>query len=389
MHSKPVIRKKRLLKQNISTFGPKAEVAGKDVLNAVAPGPRIDPNVAFIHLLDENVRDQVAVIPAEHVSLHALHIPVRSARQRLAALPFAVEDRVARALEQDHFAVLGTTARGETLAAIVDGALMGLWVEQTADKTLIAEQMLIPPADIRDDERPVWRVYRQSERALVRVSDGTGFATLPGMLEALWQIAGKPVVESYGAALEGDIPSTQLPLDGLAVSHSFAAQDLRQGRYQPSRGLARPLRFLAASVALAALAHIALMFADTRAQRTIADDLRTQADAALATSLPTASADDQPGLILRQISALNQPQRGSSFLPMMERVAQALAQQPQEIQFRQLNWSEDALRLGVEAANLDVLQEAQASLQGSGLQVSSGSATTEGGAARVDLTVRQ
>jgi len=85
---------------------------------------------------------------------------------------------------------------------------------------------------------------------------------------------------------------------------------------------------------------------------------------------------------------LDQPEGGSGFLPLMDRVTRALAAQPQSVQFRQLDWSGDSLRLGVEAADLGTLQEAEASLTAQGLEVSLGSSSADAGAARADLTVR-
>lgn len=346
-------------------------------------------NEAFKSLLSAEQRDRINVIPAELIILHAIDLPVRSARQRYAALPFALEEFVGCPIEQSHFALCGTLNDAKTLAAVLDANLMASWVTDQPDLPLIPEQLLISAGPSGADGRPGWRAYREGDRVVVRVSDGTGFAAQSAMLASLWRAALKPEVESYGAPLPAEMGWTDLSGTTLPQDRDLGAHDLRQGVHQPSRGLLRPLKYLAASVVLAAIGHLAISAADARAQRAIAEDLKGQAATALAARLPDASVEAAPDLILRQLSAQNRPQRGSSFLPLMDSVSKALLGPGDPVQFRQLNWGADGLRLTVEAPNLDVLQQAEARLKTAGLRVTSGSATADAGAARAELTVQR
>lgn len=338
-------------------------------------------------LLPDGLDEQVVVIPAEYVALHVVDLPIRSARQQREALPFALEEVVGRPLDQTHFVILDRLPDGQVLAAAVDRAVMDRVLAAEPDRSVIPEHMLLP-ADPQGDGIMVWRAFRQGDRVLVRASDGTGFVMQASMLAYLWQASGTPRVVSFGAALPDEVTWTDQSAEGMPEAVTLGKYDLRQGDYRPSLGLQRPLRWLAASVALAVFAHLALAMADLRAQTTIADALRGEASAALAERLPDASVDASPALIQRQIAAQSQPQVGSSFLPLMNRVSQGWLRDGAAVQIRQLSWSEDALRLVVEASDLEALQRAEAILASQDLTVSSGSATADAGSARAELMVR-
>lgn len=380
--------KKRLLDQDIAPLSQSTDRAQKGTPNTTATTARMTSDLTFEELLPAELTGRFRAIPAEFVSLHAIELPFRSLKQRHAALPFALEDAVGRALEHTHFAICGMTHAGKTLAAAVSMETIVEWTASTNDVALVPEQMLLPPAVANVEKPEVWRAYRQQDRVLVRASDGTGFACRSDVLTSLWHASQQPHVESYGMALPLDMQWSDLSQDGAPPPDTLLSCDLRQGRFQPSRGLVRPLKWLCAFVAIAALAHLAIMALDTRAQRNIADSLQRQAAQALALRLPNASANDRPDVIQRQLSAQNAPQRGSSFLPLFESVSQVLVGQQTAIEFRQLNWADDTLRLSIEAADLDDLQQTEARLTASGLRVTSGSATVADGAARAELTVR-
>ncbi|KIN71063.1 type II secretion system protein GspL [Sulfitobacter guttiformis] len=343
-----------------------------------------------LHALALRAVDQgFTVVPAENVGLHSIALPVKSTRQQAAALPFALEDAIACPLEQTHFSLLGDRSDGMTLAATIDVSCLLRYLEKgSPDSAIIPEQALIHPPVADAAGHVVWRAYRHADRVLVRASDGTGFAVHADVLAHIWQAAGKPRVDSYGADLPAGFPCNDLSAQEVPQPDSLFAADLRQGVYRPSQGFARPLKLLAACAAIAALFHLGIAVLDVRAQKAIAQDLRADAARALTPLLPDASPDDPPALLQRQLAALAAPQRGSSFLPLMDRVAEALLLLPDAVQFRQLNWAGDTLRLTVEAADLGALQRAETGLKDSGLLITVGSAAVDSGAARAELTVR-
>ena len=239
------------------------------------------------------------------------------------------------------------------LAAAMDKDALAAYLASAPGTALVPEQMVLRRPERTIDGKETWRAYRRDDRVLVRVSDGTGFAARNDMLHAVWLLAERPAIESFGAPLGTDLVWSDHADTCLPHPGDLADADLRQGAYLPARGLKRPLKWLAAAVAVAALGHLAIAAFDLRAQRAIAEDLRADARAALAAHLPNASIDDAPELILRRLAARNQPQVGSTFLPVLERVAQALSRTGVAVQFRQLTWSDDAMRLTIEAPDLD------------------------------------
>lgn len=330
----------------------------------------------------------ICVVPAEHVALHILDLPIRSARHRHDALPFALEEQVGQSLEQTHFAICDILPDGRILAAVVDTSVMDRMIADAPDKIILPEQMLLS-VPVKDPEVAVWSAFRQGDRILVRVSDGTGFVSAASAISDLWRLSGKPRVDSYGAALPGNTAWTDRSAEGSLQASDLERHDLRQGAYRPSLAIGRPLRWLAATVAIAVFAHLALAFADMRAQTAMAKGLRDDAADLLETQFPAFSVDDSPNLLQQQIISQAQPQNGSSFLPLMNRVSQTWLRDGTRIQINQLSWSEDALKLLIEAPDLEALQQAEASLSADGLTVTSGSATAEAGSARAELVVQQ
>ncbi len=347
-----------------------------------------DPVAVFDHLLPDALRAQYTAVPAERVTVHVLDLPVRTARQRRDALPFALEEAVGRPLDQTHFAICDTFPDGRLLVAVIDAAVMRQHVDTAPERPIIAEQMLLPPPTPDDRGQPGWRCYRAGDRVLVRASDGTGFAARADMLPLLWALSGKPWVEPYGEGLDAQITRLSRPDGPVPPPPALDRHDLRQGAFRPSRRLGRPLRWLAASVVLALLAHLGILAADIRAQRDIADRLQTAATVALNRHLPGASSDANPALLVRQIAAEAAVPGGSGFLPLMDDVSQAWLRDGAQVQLRELVWSDDVLRLVVETPDLESLQRAEASLSAAGLRVGSGSATADAGSARAELTVR-
>lgn len=347
-----------------------------------------EPKVVFDHLVAQASTSLITIIPAELVSLHAIHLPVRTARQRLDALPFALEELVAQDLEKTHFALLGATSDGGVLAASLGRTVIEKYRKDVPDSALVPEQLLLSQPDPSPTGAVAWRTYRSGARVLVRASDQSGFAVRDTELQLLWELAGKPRVENLAEPLSPQIEYENISGTQVTSAQALLEADLRQGAFQPARGFARPLKWLAASVALFGIIHLAVAAFDTSAQGQIADGLRAQAASALAGKLANASPDDPPALLLRRLAAENSAQGGSGFLLLMDRVSSALGQGDTTVQFRELNWSAGALRLTVEASNLDALQKAEASLVTAGLQVNSGSATASDGAARAEMTVR-
>ncbi|MFZ5962164.1 type II secretion system protein GspL [Thalassococcus sp. BH17M4-6] len=331
---------------------------------------------------------RIALVPAERFSLHRVDLPLRGERQRRAALPFALEDDLAQPIDTLHFA-LCTGGGGGTLAAVLSHDAMTEVAEAHPGLRLLPELLLIAAPDPDVAGRARWAVWRQGARALVRVSDGTGFVARSDMLATLWTHAGRPEVLRLGAPLDG-IPAQDLSDDPPAPDPKSLRTDLRQGAFAPSRGLGRPMKVLAAGIVVAALAHLGLAYADLRAQRTLAADLKTQAQALLAQKIPEATVFDDPALLLAGLSRTGGGAE-PGVLQVFGQVSDAVLGAGAELNLRRLLWSDRSgtLTLQVEAPGLEDIQRIEQALRGAGLSVRSGAVTAGQGAAQAELIVQQ
>lgn len=378
-----------VLKQDFNATSMIGEATISAVPDVRPVAPSLTRKTVFDTLIPETLQKKSILIPAELVALHAINLPVRSVRQKYDALPFALEGAIATSLNDTSFALCGAAPDGKTLAATLAHQTLDAFTLAHPNIPLIPEHMVIEPPSPTDDGQDVWRIYRIGQRVLVRFSDGTGAALHCDMIAHLWHLAGRPVVENYGAALPRDVASQDLSKTPVPIDKHLKDIDLRQGKHAPDRGFARPLKVLAAFTFLAVIGHFIIAGVDTRARVRLADTLGADATLALAPRLPTASRDDPPALIQRQFTAQSQPREGSDFLPLMDHISKALLGQDGTIQFRQLRWVNGTIRLTIEAPDLDTLQKAEAQLISDGLRVTSGSATADAGAARVEMTVQR
>ena len=195
-------------------------------------------------------------------------------RQRLEALPFALEDRLAEPLELLHVALGAEVSPGRYLAAAVRHDQMRVWIDElnAAGRPRFA---LVPDAlSLPVPAEGAWSVAIESGRARVRTADGAGFAVPAALLQPAWIAAGQPVAVSYGDALPAMLSTLEEEALGWPAPRAGpAALDLRQGPYAArSRPGAVAVRRLALAVMLGAAAHTAIAATDTLALHRIAAD---------------------------------------------------------------------------------------------------------------------
>ena len=373
---------------------PQAAFAASDPVVDAAPAPvRPVPQALardrLVASLGPAGADRIRIVPAEAVSLFRLDLPIRGSRQRLAALPFALEDRLAGPIDGLHFALCDGAGGPGVLAAVISRDALLAERDAADGQQLVPECLTLPVPAAAETGAMRWAVCREGDRALVRLSDGTGFAAQIGVLSHLWRHAGEPEVTSFGAALPSDMRWSDAEAGAEIPDAATLATDLRQGAFAPDRGLARPLRALAAVVALAALAHLGLAYADLRAQRALAEDLRIEAQRLLAERIPEATIYDDPRLLMASLARSGSSGTGG-VLPVFETAADALLAAGRPVSVRSLSWSDrsGALTLQVEAARLEDIQRMEEALRGAGLSVTAGTATQAEGAAQAELVLR-
>jgi general secretion pathway protein L len=368
----------------------------------VRPFPRPAPAGGVVGPLAERVaratrsrrgsaRPAPRLIPSELVTALAVELPRAPARRRAAMLAFAVEERVGVPIE----AVVVAEARLDDPAAL-PGTHLALVISRAA---LAAAAAAAPGAALLPDflalRRPeappggaAWAVWREGGRAVVRRSDGTGFAVATDALPALWVRAGRPALLSLGAALPTGLPATDLSAAPPGPNPSDLAFSFRGSAGSEGLGAALgPLATAAGIAGVALLFHLALAAADAAALGRIAAAERAAAEAAIAPVLPGVALGPDVDAVLARLAPTPPEARRSDFLPLLAEVSAALA--GTGVGFRRLGWgAEDGtLSLLVQGAALDDLQAAEAAIRDAGLAVTSGAASAGEGGAEVEMRV--
>ncbi|MHA6722507.1 type II secretion system protein GspL [Sphingomonas sp. RS2018] len=270
------------------------------------------------------------LVPGEGVLLLAVDLPIANRAKRLAALPYAIEDRIAEPIEQVHIALGAELSPRRYLVGVARHDRIAEWIARIEDAgldhaALVPDSLALPmPADGE------WAVDLGETRAVVRAGDGTGFAIPAAMLRTAWESAGRPRIIGYGAPLPADMDggADALALDPLGRRLLAPMLDLRQGAYaRRRRSLPSFGKRLAKIVAIGVAAHAVIAFADTILLRGIAND-RADETRALVTKLAPGTNVSGEDFATTVTDLLPQPGAGggaNAFLGAAARLSAALA----------------------------------------------------------------
>lgn len=284
----------------------------------------------------------ILLVPAEHVLTMSVALPLPSHARRLAALPFAIEDRIADRVDAVHLALGGPIADGHYLVGVADRDAVAGWVAAAAEAG-IADAAIMPDAlalPVPPSGR--WNVRRESDgRILVRTPEGTGFAATEPLFVALWTAAGKPACDEVA---EG----------GEAVP---IALDLRQGDFaRPRQGLSATGRRVAIVAAAGLIAHGAIAAADTVALRSVAAKRGAELTTLLNTAAPGRYSGSDPreaAMVAAELLPVGGSVPPGKLLPLLSRTSSALAPFGGTLAIRAMRFDEarGSLRLDIDLAD--------------------------------------
>lgn len=326
----------------------------------------------------------VVALPGELALLLRVPLPLRSRRQREAAVGYAVEDLIAEPLEASHVALGPELAPGEFLAIVVRRRDLAEWSALVRDGQRLVPDVLALPVPAEG----ACSVLEADGRILVRRADGAGYVARAETFGAFWRADGAPQIVHYGGRLPVDLPVSASGLLLGAPASDLARIDVLRGASGRARADgARLAAGLCAIVALALAAHCAVFAAETAALRRIADSREAAVRAEIRQRLPDLPAATPIEIALPR--ALPQAVERGGFLPLMARASDALAPMADDIAVRRLSWgaSDAGLALQIEAADLAALQRIEAALSDAGLVVTAGAATRLEGAAEAQYVV--
>ena len=330
-------------------------------------------------------------IDSESVLLLNVSLPKMAAAQRRAAVAFAIEDLIAQPLDQVHV-VLGPESRadgfaGSWLVAVVSNAVMTDIIAAHPENTgvLVPDVLALQVPDAGD-----WCVLAQNDRILVRLPDRSGFATTPVMLPVLWAAGGSPRIVLLGGELPADIPVAAQAQLVAVPDPTLMAFDLRSARFaRRGAGWPKGARMVGIFLGLAVFGHLTLLALDVIGL----DRIAATREAALRTALEAqgqVSAGDLDTALTAALAS-RQPATAGSFLPFLAQAFGAIAPLTGDVQIKDLRFiqAQNTLTLTVEAPDLAALQTAETALIEAGLQVDTGAATTDNGAAEAQMTLRK
>lgn len=332
-----------------------------------------------------DIDDDAVWLPGEHALLLRVPLPLRSHRQRLAAVGFAVEDTIAEPLESVHVVLGPELGPGEYLAVVVSRSVMDAWAPRASlRQRLVPDVLALPiPAEGSCAAREI------GGRVLVRRADGTGYVASAATFEAFWRADGSPQLVLYGGHLPEGVPRGATGLLPPRADRGLAGFDLLRGPYARATDGRRVALWASVAVAATLAVQGALLAVDTYAIRRIADAREAAVRAEIAARLPELPPTFPLDAALRRVMPDAAAPAGGGFLPLATSVAEALSPVAAQLTLSALAFeAEDAtLRISIEAADLATLQRAEAELRAGGLAVAPGAATTRDGRAEVELVI--
>ena len=256
------------------------------------------------HIESFDVGPAVVLVPTEDVTILIADLPINGRAKQLAALPFAIEDRIAQPIEDVHVALGVSVAPQRFVAGAMRHATMAAWTLRLIDAGLDRAALVPDALALPVPGEGSWAVDLAAGRALVRAADGTGLALPIALLEHAWRAAGEPRCIAYGDALPAVFGAPEVAMERapLAARLLAPALNLRQGRYAAPRAAFNPLwRRIALVAAIGAGAHAAIAAADTLALSRIAADHVANARTLVAAQAPGIALGDDLAASMAEI----------------------------------------------------------------------------------------
>ena len=347
---------------------------------------RIDPPVSSplaLHGGNEGrVGDDAITIPCEHVLLARVKLPPVARREWQTALRSAVEDLVTEPLDQVHIVQGPELGQGEFLVAVLRHRVMAEWAP-LAD----ARHLRLVPDVLALPVPPTGSLHacESGGRVLVRLADGTGFATRTEAFPTFWRAAGRPGIVLFDGQLPPELQISGMQAMPQVQPPEALTFDLMTDLYARKGGRRRTFRGMAAVAALALTGHLAILGAETIALERIAErhEALWRGEAAGPSAVPLEAE--------RQARAAGGGLATGGVLPLLTQISEALPALNHGLVVRNMAFNANTGELGmlVEGQDLAALNALENQLRAAGLNISSGLATSSNGTAEMRLVISE
>jgi general secretion pathway protein L len=318
----------------------------------------------------------VVLVPGGDVLLLQLPRPARDARQLALALPFAIEEQLAGAIEDQHVAWAPTADPSQLQVAVVSRERMAAWLAALAAAGVQADVLLPEPLALAAPARGGHRLLFERERVVWRHGSGgqsldpREFAELPTTLAL--DPADCEAMGTADASPDWPEPHLRRCADALSVLADGASQpalDLLQGEYRPrhrEQAQARAWRWAAALAGLALLFTFGHAWVDHAKLAQLAARQDQELRELLARVAPDAEPASDPLTELRT-RLVHGARDQDGALALIARAAPALAADSR-VTLESLEYRGDRLELVVQAADVAGLDALGRRLDEAGLQ---------------------
>lgn len=334
-------------------------------------------------------RRVVAVLPGADVLLTEVRLPARNRAKALAAIPWALEDRIVGDVEDQHFAVGSVSADGVWPVAVVERARMDAYLALLAGAGIHAHAVLPAPLALTPPAEDGWVALEEAQQVTVRIGRSAGLACEPDLLPVVLGAEAVPArIDRYCV---GDVDHAaawpQALVDALAAGTSHTVRhaadlftatvgnaapiNLLQGPYSRRERAGRQLRRWAAPAALAAVSLvIALTTSVVRYVELGAreHELRQQIEQVFRETFPDVQRVVNPrAQMTTRLDAMRSGGHKSGFAEVLARAGSAMVGR-KDTQVTGLTWRAGTLEVELDAGGLQTLDTIQRALQEKGLK---------------------
>ncbi|MGV6848180.1 MAG: hypothetical protein ACWA5A_07360 [Marinibacterium sp.] len=310
-------------------------------------------------------------------------LPLKTDRQRRAALAFAAEPALSEPVAQMALALGPQMPGGDWLCVAMRRSDVAALCDPEATGAVLPDSLAVPLPALPNG----WAVWCGRSAVHVRRADGAALAVMPDQFAATWRAFGTPPIELMFGQLPPGIVAAQVAGDLPGLDPAWLRTNLADAGSGNSawRSL---MRFAAAVTLVSGVAHGGLLVADARALDRIAGERTEQVQGRLDRIAPGLDAG-APGRLIRAELATRMGADGGvdGFLPLLAQALAALPEGPVDVRDLRYDHGSRGLTILMQAGDLDTLQRADAALRAAGMNVRSGAATLGQSGAEMQIFV--
>jgi len=347
------------------------------------------------------------LLPGEDVLTTTVSLPRKRRRQALKALPYLLEDSVASDVTQEHVAIGADNPGGRTLVAVTRQQPLRELLETLAAAGVTPSRVL-PDYAMLTPNPDAWQVLLDTDRAMVRCPDGTGFTTPLSRMALLLNSGRNPASDDSARAVHWfkpagtavpDLPGNWLageqdvdaPLRQLAAGAADSSLNLLQGEFKVIRQDGWNWRAWATAAVLALVAiciGLAEMGLETARFNRENERLQASIMELARQALPGVSQirDPQAQLTIAWRQLKNGGAGETEFLPLLNRVSSVIGQQ--QVTVNGINFKDGTLTVALQGSSLQQLDELRQQIEQQGLEASLINAGTDADSAHSSLVIK-